>query len=43
LDAGPSFTPGSIVGTGPVADLTLQGDGMRFTPLSLHHPTQLKP
>ncbi|KAH7260898.1 uncharacterized protein BKA55DRAFT_686477 [Fusarium redolens] len=32
--AGPSFTPGSIVGTGPVADLTLRGNGQRFAPLS---------
>ncbi|KAK6721219.1 hypothetical protein SNK04_000114 [Fusarium graminearum] len=30
----PYFTPGSIVGTGPVAGLTLQGDGQRFIPLS---------
>jgi hypothetical protein len=27
-------TPGSIVGTGPVADLTLKGNGQRFIPLS---------
>ncbi|KIL92298.1 hypothetical protein FAVG1_04707 [Fusarium avenaceum] len=33
-DAGPVVTPGSIVGTGPVAGLTLKGDGQRFTPLS---------
>ncbi|SPJ82319.1 uncharacterized protein FTOL_09724 [Fusarium torulosum] len=33
-EAGPSMTPGSIVGTGPVADLTLQGDSTRFIPLS---------
>ncbi|KAF5602232.1 hypothetical protein FPCIR_2017 [Fusarium pseudocircinatum] len=32
--AGPSFTPGSLVGTGPVAGLTLQGVDSRFTPLS---------
>ncbi|KAM0544879.1 hypothetical protein ACHAPJ_011624 [Fusarium lateritium] len=33
--AGPSYTPGSIVGTGPVADLTLQGsNSARFIPLS---------
>ncbi|KAI8713682.1 hypothetical protein NCS52_01213500 [Fusarium sp. LHS14.1] len=33
--AGPSYTPGSIVGTGPVADLTLQGsNSARFVPLS---------
>ncbi|KAF0640575.1 hypothetical protein NXS19_000102 [Fusarium pseudograminearum] len=30
----PYFTPGSVVGTGPVAGLTLQGDGQRFIPLS---------
>ncbi|KAJ4128953.1 hypothetical protein NW768_007478 [Fusarium equiseti] len=33
-EAGPSATPGSIVGTGPVADQTLKGDGSRFVPLS---------
>ncbi|KAL4731813.1 hypothetical protein ACLX1H_000805 [Fusarium chlamydosporum] len=33
-DAGPSATPGSIIGSGPVADLPLQGDGSRFIPLS---------
>ncbi|KAF4948982.1 hypothetical protein FGADI_9267 [Fusarium gaditjirri] len=32
--AGPSYTPGSIVGTGPVADLTLHGTDSRFIPLS---------
>ncbi|RBQ79068.1 hypothetical protein FVER53590_03669 [Fusarium verticillioides] len=32
--AGPSFTPGSLVGTGPVAGLTLQGVDSRFIPLS---------
>ncbi|KAG8355221.1 hypothetical protein FVEN_g6684 [Fusarium venenatum] len=30
----PSATPGSIVGTGPVAGLALQGDSTRFIPLS---------
>ncbi|QPC74561.1 hypothetical protein HYE68_005313 [Fusarium pseudograminearum] len=30
----PYFTPGSVVGSGPVAGLTLQGDGQRFIPLS---------
>ncbi|CAG7556380.1 unnamed protein product [Fusarium equiseti] len=33
-EAGPSVTPGSIVGTGPVADQTLKGDGSRSVPLS---------
>ncbi|RFN54309.1 hypothetical protein FIE12Z_1435 [Fusarium flagelliforme] len=33
-EAGPSATPGSIVGTGPVADQTLRGDDSRFVPLS---------
>ncbi|KAF5686880.1 hypothetical protein FDENT_5607 [Fusarium denticulatum] len=32
--AGPSFTPGSLVGTGPAAGLTLQGTNSRFIPLS---------
>ncbi|KAF4501489.1 hypothetical protein FAGAP_2282 [Fusarium agapanthi] len=32
--AGPSLTPGSIVGTGPVAGLTLKGTDSRFIPLS---------
>jgi hypothetical protein len=32
--AGPVVTPGSIIGTGPVADLTLKGNGQRFIPLS---------
>ncbi|KAG7416186.1 hypothetical protein DER46DRAFT_265174 [Fusarium sp. MPI-SDFR-AT-0072] len=32
--AGPSFTPGSLVGTGPVAGLTLHGTNSRFIPLS---------
>ncbi|RGP73145.1 hypothetical protein FLONG3_6461 [Fusarium longipes] len=32
--SGPSATPGSIVGTGPVADLTLHGANTRFNPLS---------
>ncbi|KAH7207132.1 hypothetical protein DER44DRAFT_363788 [Fusarium oxysporum] len=32
--AGPSYTPGSIVGTGPVAGLTLHGTDSRFIPLS---------
>ncbi|KAF9763121.1 hypothetical protein IL306_003240 [Fusarium sp. DS 682] len=32
--AGPSATPGSIVGSGPVADLTLHGGGDRYVPLS---------
>jgi hypothetical protein len=34
VEAGPQMTPGSVVGTGPVADLTLHGDGTRFAPLS---------
>ncbi|CAJ0547463.1 Ff.00g042170.m01.CDS01 [Fusarium sp. VM40] len=33
-DAGPVVTSGSIIGTGPFADLTLKGNGQRFTPLS---------
>ncbi|EXL58520.1 hypothetical protein FOCG_02034 [Fusarium oxysporum f. sp. radicis-lycopersici 26381] len=32
--AGPSYTPGSLVGTGPVAGLTLHGTDSRFIPLS---------
>ncbi|EXK32811.1 hypothetical protein FOXG_05799 [Fusarium oxysporum f. sp. lycopersici 4287] len=32
--AGPSYTPGSLVGTGPIADLTLHGTDSRFIPLS---------
>ncbi|KAH7235463.1 hypothetical protein BKA59DRAFT_444441 [Fusarium tricinctum] len=32
--AGPVVTPGSIIGTGPVADLTLKGNVQRFIPLS---------
>ncbi|CVK94214.1 uncharacterized protein FMAN_03408 [Fusarium mangiferae] len=32
--AGPSYTPGSIVGTGPAADLTLHGTDTRFVALS---------
>ncbi|PNP86000.1 hypothetical protein FNYG_01056 [Fusarium nygamai] len=38
--AGPSFTPGSLVGTGPVAGLTLQGTDSRFIPLSFSDSTQ---
>ncbi|KAG5801639.1 hypothetical protein H9Q74_013789 [Fusarium xylarioides] len=38
--AGPSFTPGSLVGTGPAAGLTLQGTDSRFIPLSFSDSTQ---
>ncbi|KAF5717680.1 hypothetical protein FMUND_5626 [Fusarium mundagurra] len=38
--AGPSFTPGSLVGTGPAAGLTLQGTDSRFIPLSFSASTQ---
>ncbi|KAF5666073.1 hypothetical protein FHETE_6374 [Fusarium heterosporum] len=33
-DSDPSVSPGSLIGTGPVADLTLRGSGSRFIPLS---------